>query len=77
MHGLLLVKMSLANTALSFLRLPGEIRNKIYRELYEPPCPDDTPGLEYINPEWWIPSCEDLLALMRTCRRESPFPCLH
>ncbi|KAK0640617.1 hypothetical protein B0T16DRAFT_418198 [Cercophora newfieldiana] len=56
----------------SFLDLPGELRNKIYHCLYEPPYPgalkeEITPhGGDYGDT---IPSCNHLLSLMRTCRQ--------
>ncbi|KAK0620540.1 hypothetical protein B0T14DRAFT_233836 [Immersiella caudata] len=55
---------------LSFLVFPGEIRNKIYNHLYQPP-EEITPyrdGSE--NYAGGAPELNGLLSLTRTCRRQ-------
>lgn len=77
----------MADSAFPFLRLPGETRNQIYRDLLEKP--EDPDGEEVEDKGRGMPllldtrhvfsgemhrrgmRCGGLLALMRTCRGES------
>jgi hypothetical protein len=55
---------------LSFLDMPGEIRNKIYHGIYE--STSEPEKMDEIIPAYGAPGYQHLLALMRACRRVYP-----
>jgi hypothetical protein len=57
-----------------FLELPGELRNQIYRCLYNRPYLADNEACDHVIPRAWtlglpMPEFSGLKALMRACRR--------